>query len=86
MIINQRIATMTIQSKTKKLEPLFKGNIILFLIGERLAIHYNREFKGYITLTDNLIADYQSIRVRLSNEAFKIECEHEKTLTLTTQY
>ena len=77
---------MTIQSKIKKLESLFKGSITLFFIGERLVIHYNREFKGYITLTDNLKTDYQSIRVRLSNDAFKTECEHEKTLTLTTNY
>ena len=77
---------MTMQDKIKKLESLFKGNIVLFFIGERLAIHYNREFKGYITLTDNLKADYQSIRVRLSNEAFKIECEHKKTLNQISSY
>ena len=77
---------MTIQSKIKTLESLFKGNLILFFIGERLAIHYNREFKGYIVLTDNLKADYQSIRVRLSNEAFKIECEHETTLSPINSY
>ena len=64
---------MTTQFKIKKLESLFKGNLILFFIGERLAIHYNREFKGYITLTDNIRADYQSIRVRLSKDAFKLE-------------
>ena len=77
---------MTIQDKIKKLESLFVGNIILYFIGERLAIHYNREFKGYITLTDNLKADYQSIRVRLNSEAFKIECEHEKTLNQISSY
>ena len=77
---------MTIQAKIKTLESLFKGNLILFFIGERLAIHYNREFKGYLVLTDNLNVDYQSIRVRLSNEAFKIECEHEKTLKQISGY
>ena len=77
---------MKTQSKIKKLESLFKGSLILFLIGERLAIHYNREFKGYITLTENLKVDYQSVRVRLSNEAFKTECEHEKSLLPISSY
>ena len=77
---------MTTQFKIKKLESLFKGNIVLFFIGERLAIHYDREFKGYITLTDNIRADYQSIRVRLSGEAFTLECEHEKTMPTINSY
>ena len=77
---------MTTQAKIKTLESLFNGNLILFFIGERLAIHYNREFKGYITLTDNLRADYQSIRVRLSKDAFKLECEHEKTIPTINSY
>ena len=77
---------MTTQFKIKTLESLFNGNLILFFIGERLAIHYNREFKGYITLTDNLRADYQSIRVRLSKDAFKLECEHEKTIPTINSY
>ena len=77
---------MKTQAKIKTLESLFRGNLILFFIGERLAIHYNRDFKGYITLTDNIRADYQSIRVRLSGEAFKLECEHEKTIQTINSY